>query len=107
MKRSELFIAFSLVPLDALAIFAAFVFAYFTRIQSDVVAVWDFSEYVQFILLLVPFWILLFAAQGIYKITSLKRGALDDLQNIFFASSSSVNSAAMTKMFISSSFLPA
>jgi len=90
MKRSELFIAFSLVPLDALAIFAAFVLAYFTRIQSDVVAIWDFSQYIQFILLLIPFWILLFATQGIYKIASLKRGALDDLQNIFFASSSGI-----------------
>lgn len=90
MKRSELFIAFSLVPLDALAIFAAFVLAYFTRIQSDLVFVWDFSEYVRFILLLIPFWILIFALQGIYKINTLKRGALDDLQNVFFATSSGI-----------------
>lgn len=90
MKRSELTFAFILVPLDAIALIAAFVLAYFTRVQSNIIYIWDFNDYFRFIFTLLPFWLLIFAFSGLYRISSIKRSGLDDLKSIFLSVSSGI-----------------
>lgn len=82
MKRSELFIAGSLIPSDIFASIAAFVVAYFTRLQTDIIYIWNFSDYLKFVLWMVFAWILIFALTGHYKIKNLTQGALDEIADI-------------------------
>lgn len=83
MKRSELFFISSFIPSDIIAIIAAFTLAYYTRVQFDVIYIWTFVDYLRFLLILIPFWILIFSVGNLYKIKNLHKGALDDIAPIF------------------------
>lgn len=90
MKRSELFFASLLVPVDALMLFLAFIVAYYLRDNVMVVApefigglserlqyypasaIQPFDTYLRYVLYLVPATVLIFALTGLY---SLKRSA--------------------------------
>lgn len=67
MKKSELFFTFILVPIDILMIVLAFIAAYFSRTQAEVIYIWPFNEYMRFVFIITPFWILIFALAGLYK----------------------------------------
>jgi exopolysaccharide biosynthesis polyprenyl glycosylphosphotransferase len=79
MKRSELFFSFLLVPLDYLAIIAAGITAYFLRYSDffrnlrPVIFNLNFEQYLNIILLLAVFWLIIFALAGLYAIQSARK----------------------------------
>jgi exopolysaccharide biosynthesis polyprenyl glycosylphosphotransferase len=81
MKRSELFFGFLLVPVDAVAVLAAFAVAYAIRSRAEVVAIWPFDEFLRFIVALLPLWTAVFALEGLYNVRTTRRG-LDELRGI-------------------------
>ncbi|MBI3495235.1 sugar transferase [Candidatus Berkelbacteria bacterium] len=89
MKRSELFFSFLLVPVDAIAVLGAFSIAYWLRAHQEVVYIWQFSDYFRFIFSIVPFWILIFALEGLYAIKNTRRG-FDEAAGILLGVSSGI-----------------
>jgi len=91
-KRSELFFSVILVPIDFLALLAAFVAAYLIRVRVDgrpVAHQIGGHEFVQIVLILLPAWIFIFAISGLYSQSSL-RGRLDEVGKVFVAVSGGV-----------------
>ncbi|MBI2590201.1 sugar transferase [Candidatus Berkelbacteria bacterium] len=86
MKRSELFFSVLLIPLDAVMVLSAFLFAYFLRTQNEVIYILSLPEYLTFILTLLPIWILIYALEGLYSAESGRRG-LDEFADIFLGTS--------------------
>lgn len=89
MKRAELYFSILLVPLDAAMILAAFFVAYQIRTQADVIYLLSQDAYLQFVLMLLPLWIIIFALEGLYRVDKVRRGA-DELAGIFLGVSSGV-----------------
>ena len=92
MKKTDLFFAFILVPLDIAMILLAFFFAYSARstiefgIEFADIGVRGYLVYAGYI---IPIWIALFAANGLYNIQN--SGSLfSNVYRIFVASSVSV-----------------
>lgn len=70
MKRADLIYAFLLIPVDMIMIMLAFILAYKFRLYFEIVpAVYfePFQEYVKSFLILTPFWVLIFAINGLYS----------------------------------------
>jgi exopolysaccharide biosynthesis polyprenyl glycosylphosphotransferase len=91
-KRSELLFSLILVPVDYLALVAAFVAAYIYRVKiiaTPVAHPVDSVTYLKFALFLLPIWILIFALAGLYNQSS-QRGRLGELGKIFVAVSGGV-----------------
>ncbi len=90
MKRSELFFAAILVPIDVFALLLAGALAYYLRMSSWVQAVrpavfvldLPFLEYFQLVVIVSAFIIGIFAIQGLYSIQVTRRLA-DELVRIF------------------------
>lgn len=89
MKRSELFFTFLLVPLDCLMIFLSFLLAYWWRSHQEVIYMWPLVDYLQFILALLPFWVIIFTLAGLYRPVRY-RGFLDQFASIFLSVSSGI-----------------
>lgn len=87
-KRSELFFNLIRLPLDFLAVLSGFVVAYIIRVQVEGRPVPYPSEggmiFVQFFLLVIPVWILIFAVTGLYGQTGQK-ARLAEIGKIFTA----------------------
>jgi exopolysaccharide biosynthesis polyprenyl glycosylphosphotransferase len=91
-KRSELLFSIIMVPLDFLALMAAFVVAYIIRVRlSGRPVAYPIApiEFLQIILIVLPVWILIFALSGLYNQSSL-RGRLDEMGKVFVAVSGGV-----------------
>lgn len=91
-KRSELIFSLILVPLDYLALVAAFVSAYILRVKLDFRPVAHPIAALTFLkiaLLLLPVWILIFALAGLYNQSNLRR-RFDEIGKIFIAVSGGV-----------------
>jgi exopolysaccharide biosynthesis polyprenyl glycosylphosphotransferase len=91
-KRSELFFSVILVPLDFLALLAAFVVAYIIRVKLEgrpVAYPIAALVFLKFVLILLPIWILIFALSGLYTQSNL-RGRLDEIGKVFIAVSGGV-----------------
>jgi exopolysaccharide biosynthesis polyprenyl glycosylphosphotransferase len=91
-KRSELFFSLILVPLDFVALTAAFVIAYIIRVKLEgrpVAHPVAAMTFLQIILILLPVWILIFALSGLYSQSNL-RGRLDEIGKVFVAVSGGV-----------------
>jgi len=79
MKRSELFFSFLLVPLDYLAIVLAGVTAFYLRFSGffksllPTVLNLKFEQYLNIVLILAIFWIVIFAMAGLYTIYSARK----------------------------------
>ena len=89
MKRSELFFAFILVPVDIAMIIAAFVVAYYLRVDLETISVFSdigLKEYLRYSIYLIPVWIILFASNGLYNIKT-SRSFWSEIFKIFNASS--------------------
>ncbi len=90
MKRSELIFNFLLLPIDIAMIICSFVFAYYLRnYQGEVITLWEFSDYIKFILYLVPFWIIIFAIEGLYSIRKVRYG-IDEFGGIIIGVSAGI-----------------
>lgn len=89
MKRSELFFSFLLIPIDAAMLIASFVLSYYLRIKGDILPVNSditFQQYLWYVVYILPFWILIYALSGLYKI-SRERNYFNDLYKIFVSNS--------------------
>lgn len=92
MKRSELFFTFLLIPVDAAMILAAFVLSYKLRFYFEFVPATyfePFGTYLQFIIILLPVWIGVFALSGLYSISD-RKSALGEFGKIFVAVSATL-----------------
>jgi len=89
MKRSELFFNFILVPIDILMVFLAFVSAYSYRSKMEIIYIWPYDQYLHFVLMVLPFWIVIFALAGLYSSSKNKR-FFDQFASIVLGISSGV-----------------
>jgi len=74
MKNSRYLFNYILLPVDILMILVSFTLAYYIRIQYEVISLWPFSQYLNFILFFLPIWIIIFALEGLYNIRNPKKG---------------------------------
>lgn len=91
-KRSELIFSLILVPLDYLALVAAFVVAYIIRVKLSgrpVAHPIAALTYLKIALVALPVWILIFALVGLYNQSSV-RGRLSEVGKVFVAVSGGV-----------------
>jgi exopolysaccharide biosynthesis polyprenyl glycosylphosphotransferase len=91
-KRSELIFSLILVPLDYLALVAAFVAAFVLRVKVEdrpVAHPIPAADFLHAILVVLPAWILIFALVGLYTQSNL-RGRLSELGKVFVAVSGGV-----------------
>lgn len=92
MKKTDLFFAFILLPVDIAMIIAAFVLAYYLRIDLEVVPAFSdigLHEYLRYSIYLAPFWLLLNAIGGLYNIKT-SRGLFSELYRIINAASTAM-----------------
>lgn len=71
MKKSELFFAFILLPVDIAMIIAAFILAYYLRIRWEIMPAFSdigLREYLRYCAYLLPAWVALIALNGLYYI---------------------------------------
>src|SRR5476651_1628100 len=107
-KRSELFFSVILVPLDFLALLAAFVVAYIIRVKLEgkpVTHPISAVHFVQVILILLPVWIIIFALSGLYAQSNL-RGRLGEIGKVFIAVSGGVMFTILLDFFRPQSIFP-
>lgn len=107
-KRSELIFSLILVPLDYLALVAAFVVAYIIRVKLDgrpVAHPIAALTYLKIALLALPIWILIFALVGLYNQSNL-RGRLSEIGKIFVAVSGGVMFMILLDFFQRTSIFP-
>lgn len=77
MKRAEIFFNLLSIPIDAAAVLTSAVFAYYLRIKFA--HIWpilfeiDFVQYLKTIVLVVPFFLVILAAYGLYNLRSTDR----------------------------------
>lgn len=105
MKRSELFFSFLIVIIDALSILAAFISAYFLRLfgeQNPIAYIWPFDQYSRFVILTIPFWLLIFASEGLYNLKNTRRG-FDEFAGIVISTTASI-ALVISYLFLSKSF---
>lgn len=106
MKRAELFFAFLLIPFDLLAIFLAFTVAYLLRANVEIPPVnylWPLWQYLEFIALTLPAWLIVFAWGGLYDVANLRLGN-GELKRIFLAVSAGIALVVLGIFFTRTAF---
>lgn len=75
MKKFNLYIAIFSVLVDALAIYFGLVVAYYLR-QEGILEIyqWPLDQYLRFVSIMIPVWLLLFASQGLYSVRTIPKG---------------------------------
>ena len=76
-KRSEIVFSLLAIPADLLMVFLAFIVAYWLRSQTEILQIvyfWPFRQYLLFIGIMLPFWLLVFALAGLYATSPGRRG---------------------------------
>jgi len=92
MKKIDLLFAFVLLPVDIAMIIAAFILAYYLRIDLEVVPAFSdigLREYLRYCIYLIPFWLTLNAVGGLYNIKA-NRGLFSELFKIINAASTAM-----------------
>lgn len=90
MKKLELILTAILVPLDALMLFVAAITAYGFRFTEFAVGLrrvtfyLPLSDFIKILMIVIPMWILIFAANSLYSIDTNQKYA-NELTRIFFA----------------------
>lgn len=80
------------LPIDALMVFLAFVAAYWLRAETEILQVvylWPFPEYLKFIALMLPAWVVIFALAGLYTMRTGSR-RWGEFTKIFLAVSAGI-----------------
>lgn len=106
MKRAELLFALLFVPSDLFAIFLAFTTAYLLRANVEIPPVtflWPMADYLEFILITLPVWILVFAWSGLYDVAHLRLGG-GELKRIFVAVSAGMALVVLGIFFTRTTF---
>ncbi len=90
-KRSELLFSLVLVPIDYLAAITGFVFAYAIRLHAEKPIAYQIParQYIKFMLVLLPVWILFFALSGLYNLQST-RSRFSEIGRILVATAGGV-----------------
>lgn len=91
-KRSELFFSLIQVPIDFMMMVAGFVAAYIVRVKIDVRPTSyqiGAQDYLRILLVLLPIWVVIFALNGLYRLSSTRR-PLSEVARIFIATASGV-----------------
>lgn len=107
-KRSELLFSVILVPLDFAALLAGFVVAYILRVKIEdkpVAHPMQAVDFLQFVLVLLPVWIVIFALSGLYAQSNL-RGRWGELGKVFVAVSGGVMFTILLDFFRPASLFP-
>ena len=74
MKRSELFFGALLIPIDLAMLFLAYYFAYTVRASTAAAPLTEpLQNYLQVVLYLLPFWLIIFALIGLYSFRGADR----------------------------------
>lgn len=95
MKRSDILFTALLVPVDFAMLFLASVFVYFLRFSSTIAEIrpvqftLPLGEYFFLVLLVIPFWLVIFGGSGLYHIKRQQR-FVDDLYRVFLAVSTGI-----------------
>jgi exopolysaccharide biosynthesis polyprenyl glycosylphosphotransferase len=103
-KRSELFFTIMLVPVDLIMIVLAFILAYKFRFYFNLVPATyfePFDTYFKFVLYASPFWILIFAMNGLYS--TERRGIANEFGKICVSVTAAV-SLLMVEIFLTRTF---
>lgn len=103
-KKSELFFTILLIPVDLMMILAAFILAYKFRFYFNLVPATyfePFDTYFRFIAYTSPFWILIFAMNGLYSTD--RRGVANEFGKICVSVSAAV-SLLMVEIFLTRTF---
>ena len=103
-KRSELFFTIMLVPVDLIMILLAFILAYKFRFYFNLVPATyfePFDTYFKFVLYASPFWILIFAMNGLYSVE--RRGIANEFGKICVSVTAAV-SLLMVEIFLTRTF---
>ncbi len=104
IKKPELFFSFLLVPVDYFMLVLAGISAYYLRFASfyrnirPVIFNLTFNHYLQPMLLVALFWLLVLALSGLYRITSARKTA-QEIAKIFLACSTSLALLAILIFF--------
>jgi exopolysaccharide biosynthesis polyprenyl glycosylphosphotransferase len=91
MKKTELMLTAILVPLDALMLFVAGIAAYGFRYTEFIIEIrrvtfyLPLAEYIKILFLIIPLWVLIYAANGLYS-TDTNQKFANEITRIFFAS---------------------
>lgn len=91
-KRSEIIFTLIAIPLDVLMVFLAFISAYLLRSQTEIIQVvylWPIENYLTFIALMLPFWVIIFALAGLYTLRTGRR-RWGEFTKIFLAVSAGI-----------------
>ena len=105
MKRSELIFTAFLVPLDFFMLLLSAILAYWIRFHPRVQLIrpivfkLPFREFLIFVLVIIPFWILIFALSGLYNIKRNKR-FIDEFSRVFIAVSASMSAVIIFAFFV-------
>ncbi|MEI6627425.1 MAG: sugar transferase [bacterium] len=101
MKRSEIAISASLVPLDYLMVVLAGISAYYIRFWQPIQGIrpvifnLGFGQFIDILVLVTPIWLISYWMAGLYSMTGTRR-LIDEISSIFLASSTAV----MVLMFV-------
>jgi exopolysaccharide biosynthesis polyprenyl glycosylphosphotransferase len=105
MKRADLIFTFLLIPMDIIMFILAFVLAYKARFYFEIVpaAYFEpFREYLKSFIILVPFWIGIFALSGLYAISE-RRSTMNEFGKIIVAVSAAT-ALLLSWIFLSRTF---
>lgn len=92
MKKSDLYFAFILLPIDIVMIIAAFILSYYFRLGLESAPTFNdigIKEYLKYGLYLIPIWLILFSLNGLYYVRSTG-SFLGESYRIFSASSTAM-----------------
>jgi len=94
MRRLELIYSTINLVIDVVLLFSTLIFAYYLRFSYPTTALpygtkIDMSDYLGFLFLLVPIWVIIFFITGVYRI-EVERRLFDELSKIFWAVTFSV-----------------
>lgn len=104
MKNSRYLFNYILLPVDVLMILVSFALAYYIRVQYEVISIWPFTEYLNFILLFLPLWIIIFALEGLYNIRNPKKG-INEILAVVISISTGV-ALMVVYLFLSKTIFP-
>ncbi len=105
MKRSELFFTFFQIPVDLVMITSSFAAAYFMRTLFEfvpIVYVEPFAEYMQFVIIALPIWLIVFIFAGLYS-SKERLSKFEELGKILVAVSAAT-AILMAWLFLSRTF---
>jgi exopolysaccharide biosynthesis polyprenyl glycosylphosphotransferase len=91
-KRSELIFNLLLLPIDFLAVTAAFILSYLIRVRLEdrlVPNPLGFTLFLKIFLIIIPIWIFIFAMLGLYSQSS-HRGRIEEMSKVFIGVSGGV-----------------